>query len=192
MSCNCKCGCENRYDGGIQCYPLIVKIWHRRNITYTSSGWNEPHVVTGPGVSLKEFKNCSWVRHYYNIDEHNFEAVHYFGLYSAEGGDCHVKAESSAKIVFWVSPPEREWNGGASKPEDQKSPFTTWDEGNPDFSVFVEAKRKSSSEFDEVCFEATSNPDPSSQYSVPKDQHYNLVIEVDSDGSISINFEKVS
>ena len=191
MSCNCKCGCDNKYSGGIQCYPLIVKIRHRRSITYTPSGWNVPLVVEGPFTALQEVKNCSWLEHYYNVDEHNFEAVHYFGLHSPEGGDCHVKAESS-KIVFSVSPPQRGWNSGSSKPGDQKPPFTTWDGGNPDFSVFVEAKRKSSSEFDEVCFEATSNPDPSSQFSLPTDQFYNLVIEVDSDGSISINFEKVS
>lgn len=191
MSCNCKCGCDNRYSGGVQCYPLIVKIRHRRNVTYTCSGWNLEHEEGGPSVSLGETTNCSLVATDDNSDYHNFNRVYYFGLDSAEGGDCHGKTDSSAKIVFRVSPPEREWNGGASKPEDQKPPYTTWDGGNPDFSVSAEAKRKSSSDSDSVNFEATSNPDPSSDFSVPTDQYYNLVIEVDSGGSVSVSFENV-
>lgn len=191
MSCSCKCGCENRYSGGIQCYPLIVKIRHRRNIEYTCVGWNENHKIAGPSVSLEETTNCSDVAADDNSDEHNFNCVYYFGLDSAEGGDCHGKADSSAKIVFRVSSPEREWNGGASEPKDQKPPYTTWDGGNPDFSVSAEAKWRSSSDSDRVNFEATSNPDPSSDFSVPTDQNYNLVIEVDSGGSVSVSFENV-
>ena len=189
MSCNCKCGCDNKYGGGTQCYPLIVKIRHSRNITYTCVGWNLEHEVAGPSVSLKETTNCSNVATDDNSSEHKFDCTYYFGLDSTEDGGCGGKSESSAKVVFRVNPPTREWNTGKAYPEPQEGPRTSWDGGNPDFSVFAEAKRKSSSDSDEVCFEATSNPNPSSDFSVPTDQDYDLIIEVDSEGSVSVRFE---
>lgn len=193
MSCDCKCGCDNKYiSGGTQCYPLIVKIQHKRWIRYTCVGEHEEHIATGPSVELKikqESKNWSLVAIYDNTNDYNVNCVYCFGLNSEEGGDCHGKADSSAKIVFFVEPPHREWNAGKEYPESQKGPKTTWDGGNPDYSVFAEAKRKSSSDSDEVCFEAASNPDPSSSFGMPTGQFYDLVIEVDSDGSVSVNFE---
>jgi hypothetical protein len=93
--------------------------------------------------------------------------------------------------VFRVDPPRREWNDGHSEPDKQKPPYTVWDGGNPFFSVSVEAKRKSSSDSDRLDFEETANPNPSSDFFRPPNQVYNIVIDVDSNESVSVSFENV-
>lgn len=195
MSCNCKCGCDGRYigEGGVQCKPLKIKVSHIYYCDYTCYGWNAHHAggEYAPQVGRPEAGNCT----IFSIKETrtgNTRTLNVIaGVPSRPSSECVAEVRGKAsKVVFSISPPLREWNGGDTPPN-QKSPYTTWDSANPELSVKAEARFGDSSDAAEYFYEPTSNPNPQSDFSIASDQICQLIVEVDSDGEVSVDIKRV-
>ena len=77
--------CPEKYvsqSGGFKCHPIIVKVTHKFDITYTCYGWGLVHTTFWLALSIEE------------------------------SSDCNTSSHTNAKAVFMINPPQREWNGG--------------------------------------------------------------------------------
>lgn len=193
MSCSCNCGCDNKYIGGVQCKPLKIKVSHVYYCDFTCYGWDNHHYGTeyAPQVGDPKSDNCTIFRTKETKTGYTRTLNVIAGVPSRPLSECGAEGIGEAsKVVFSITPPKREWNGGYPPPN-QKPPYTTWDSGNPELSVKVEARFGGSSDAAEYFYEPTSNPDPQSDFSIVYDQNCQIIVEVDSDGEVSVDIKRV-
>lgn len=189
MSCNCKCGCENRYSGGYRCYPLIVKISHQINLDYWCQAFNAHH-PSSPIVSVSSTENCMKVYSETKDNGGMRTSTYFFALKAKSGSGCSGgDASEIAAVVFKVNPPLRGWHNkgdGSDEP-----PYTKYDSTNPECSVKCEARMRSESDSGEFYFESWSNPYPSvhetDEFPGPRPDIMNIVVEV-SNRDVSVEF----
>lgn len=193
MSCSCNCGCDNKYIGGIQCNPLKIKVSHVYYCDYVCYGWNLNHTGTeyAPQVNDPTSDNCTIFRTKETKTGNTRTLNVIAGVPSRPSSECGAEVIGKAsKVVFSITPPQREWNGG-DPPPNQTPPYTTWDSANPELSVKAEAIFGDSSDAAAYFYEPTSNPNPQKDFSVSSDQMCQIIVEVDSDGEVSVDIERV-
>lgn len=194
MSCNCKCGCDNKYSGGMQCYPLIVKISHQINLAYTCQSYHEDH-PSSPIVEVSKTENCTTVNSETRDNGGSRTSTYIFALVAKPGSGCSGgKSSERAAVEFSVQPPTRGWHNNPHKVEDDdrwddEPPFTKYDSTNPECSVKCKARMRSESDSGEFYFESSSNPNIKSHLGLQTDMLRTLVVEV-SDGKVSVEFRR--
>lgn len=184
--------CPDKYisqSSGYKCHPIIVKVTHKFNIRYRCYGWRLVHTERGPEVGDPICTNCKMVNKI-KEDKGNVRTTTFWIASAIEddSSGCDPAEYVNAKAVFLISPPQREWNGG-DPPPNQSAPFTTWDSKNPYFDVKAYVQYGTQHDSDKYVYNRTSNPNPSSDFSVPSDQRRYLIVKVDN-GELSVHIKR--
>ena len=181
--------CPEKYvsqSGGFKCHPIIVKVTHKFDITYTCYGWSLVHTEKGPVVYSPTCTNCKLVSTQKKDKGHVRTTTFWLALSIGESSDCNTSSHTNAKAVFMIYPPTREWNGGGRP---GPKPYTTWDSGNPYFDVKADVTYDSKHDSDKYVYNRTSNPHPNSDFSVPSEQTRYLIVKID-DGELSVHIKR--
>lgn len=200
MSCDCNCGCDNKYtiSTGYRCYPLIVEISYQISIPYKCEAHHHDHNL-GPWVSRDYTEGFRTVHTETKINGGIKTSKYIFAFPSDYGFGCSGgKFYERGTVEFLATGPQRTWHNKGYDIVDgyyipDKPPFTKWDSSNPEYSP-LKCKARMGSEFDsgEFYFEPFENPDPYTHYSgnlIHGDfvmARY-IVVEV-SDGKVSVEF----
>lgn len=150
MSCDCNCGCDNKYvNGGLLCHPLVVKVSYPPKVEITCVQYHVDH-SSKISANIKSTKNCSRL----SSNHRDGEDTYIFGINAPSNGDkCNKSVSDNARIEIRVTSPIFGWHGDG---EDAKE-FPTWDGSNPDVEIRVDARRKNFSDSDSYSFEKMSN-----------------------------------
>ena len=183
--------CPEKYvkqSGAYKCHPIIVKVTHKFDITYTCYGWRLVHKESGPQVENPTCTNCRLVSSKRKDKGHVRTTTYWLSLSVDNSSDCDTSNYTSAKAVFKMNPPRREWNGG-DPPPNQTPPYTVWDSKNPYFDVKADVTYGSKHDSDKYVYNQTSNPHPSSDFSVPTEQTRYLIVEINGE-TLSVRIER--
>ena len=167
---------ETYLSGGVQCHPLIVKVSYPAKINITCEQYSVDH-SSRIRPSITSTTNCSqkYSKHKDGSD------TYVFGINVPPNGDkCNKSGSANARIEIHVNSPTFGWHGS----DEDAETFPTWDGSNPDVSVYLEAKRKDSSDSDTYSFEPMSNSNISSHLGQVRSGIF--IITVDSGGKVSV------
>lgn len=180
--------CPNVYIGErLQCHPLIVKIEHPLDISYTCIAFDVYH-PSSPSVTPQDssFLNCKIVSRKRKDSNHFRREDFFISLVAPERSKCDTYNDFESKAVFLVSPPLRGWHGSPKAVQ----PYTIYDSSNPYCYVKATARREGRSDSDKYVFERTSNAKPSEHIGLMQSLRRYLIVTVSEGGDINVDFKK--
>lgn len=167
---------ETYLSGGTQCHPLVVRVSYPSVINITCEQYSVDH-SSRISPSVISYKNCSQI----SSKHKDGSDTYIFGINVPPDGDkCNKSGSANARIEIRVNSPTFGWHGIG---EDAQT-FPTWDGSNPDVSVYLEARRKDSSDSDSYSFEPMSNSNIGSHLGSVRAGIF--VITVDTAGKVSV------